>query len=355
MVRAAGAWAVAMVACAGAVRAGGTINSGDASFQIGFTNAIGSFAYPFNAPNGEGMFKTDAAGAGGIDHIYKNIWWYRAGSVTGVRIMSSINNPVEAYGGNRGFVTYPNFFTAGGLPGADIFFDIKVRDGSVADRAVVYQVVTIVNRSATQPLSIQLFNQVEFDIGGADSAGDDTVNFVGGSPTYQRTTDSSGRYGEFRAVGAALGRAGTSVQIKALFPTSSANQGMILNLDNTGDGSGGDAAGVAQWSLNIPAGGSQQILSVIALNQTAPASLPCRLDYNEDGGTDSDDLGDFITDYFAPAHLPGPMGYASHCPGNTAPYNAGYKTAFTLDGSAQCFAPNPDNLGDYITSYFQGC
>ncbi|MFN0011576.1 MAG: hypothetical protein ACKVS8_08020 [Phycisphaerales bacterium] len=79
--------------------------------------------------------------------------------------------------------------------------------------------------------------------------------------------------------------------------------------------------------------------------------LPCKQDYNLDGSANPDDLGDFITDYYTVPHPSGPSGYAYPCPDNID-YPAGYKTAYTISGEPQCFEPNPDNLGDYITDYF---
>ncbi|MFN0012235.1 MAG: hypothetical protein ACKVS8_11400 [Phycisphaerales bacterium] len=81
----------------------------------------------------------------------------------------------------------------------------------------------------------------------------------------------------------------------------------------------------------------------------------CAVDYDHDGALNPDDLGDFITDFYTPLHLPGPGGYAVACPDNEAPYDAGYRTAFTADGAGQCNPPSPDNLGDYVTAYYQGC
>jgi len=92
-------------------------------------------------------------------------------------------------------------------------------------------------------------------------------------------------------------------------------------------------------------------------NNTPAAAGSCPLDYNLDGIINPDDLGDYITDYFTAPHVPGPGGYAIPCPGNDPPYTAGYKAAYTLDGSGQCTPPFPDNLGDFITAYFAsaGC
>ncbi len=88
------------------------------------------------------------------------------------------------------------------------------------------------------------------------------------------------------------------------------------------------------------------------LDALAPA---CPLDYNLDTVVNPDDLGDYITDYFTDPAIPGPGGYATPCPENDPPYQQGYKVNYTLSGEPQCFAPNPDNLGDYITAYYTGC
>ncbi|MFN0011750.1 MAG: immunoglobulin domain-containing protein, partial [Phycisphaerales bacterium] len=84
----------------------------------------------------------------------------------------------------------------------------------------------------------------------------------------------------------------------------------------------------------------------------AAAFSVCVTEYNCDGSLNPDDLGDYITDYYTTPHIPGPGGYALPCPENEVPYDAGYKVNYTLDGSPQCHAPNPDNLGDFITEYY---
>ena len=85
---------------------------------------------------------------------------------------------------------------------------------------------------------------------------------------------------------------------------------------------------------------------------TNPCASTCTLDYNNDTVINPDDLGDFITDYYTDPPPPGPDGYAIPCPGNDPPYNAGYKTAFTIGNVGQCNPPFSDNLGDWITQYF---
>ncbi len=78
----------------------------------------------------------------------------------------------------------------------------------------------------------------------------------------------------------------------------------------------------------------------------------CRIDYNNDGSVNPDDIGDFITDYYTDPPVPGPGGYAVPCPENEAPYDQGYKAAYNSSGAGQCNPPFSDNLGDFITDYF---
>ena len=78
------------------------------------------------------------------------------------------------------------------------------------------------------------------------------------------------------------------------------------------------------------------------------------VDYNCDRVANPDDLGDFITDYFAVPVVPGPGGFAVSCPASTPPYDRGYRAAYTTDGLGQCVEPGADNLSGFITAYFAG-
>ena len=78
----------------------------------------------------------------------------------------------------------------------------------------------------------------------------------------------------------------------------------------------------------------------------------CRIDYNNDGSVNPDDIGDYITDYYTDPPVAGPGGYAIPCPDNAPPYDQGYKAAYNSSGAGQCNPPFSDNLGDFITDYF---
>ncbi len=127
-----------------------------------------------------------------------------------------------------------------------------------------------------------------------------------------------------------------------------------LSAGLTADGSGHEAeAGGAGVGGGAAALTPVQNIRRLKNDTPPPAPAPgCVLDYNVDGVLNPDDLGDFITDYYTFPHVAGPGGYAIPCPGNEAPYTAGYKAAFTADGAGQCNEPFPDNLGDYITAYY---
>ena len=114
--------------------------------------------------------------------------------------------------------------------------------------------------------------------------------------------------------------------------------------------------GTFNGTLTITApGATESPTVVINITGTVMAPSSCVVDYNGDTLLNPDDLGDYITDYYTAPPVPGPGGYAVACPANAPPYDAGYKANFTADGSAQCNPPFPDNLGDFITAYFQGC
>jgi uncharacterized Ntn-hydrolase superfamily protein len=108
--------------------------------------------------------------------------------------------------------------------------------------------------------------------------------------------------------------------------------------------------------------------SVVAANST---------DYNRDGTTDLDDLGDFVADFYTQPPIPGGLqpdapnfpdravGYGQPCsqaPDAPAPYAVdayranGFRTGFSPDGSALSICPpsppNLDNLGDFISAFY---
>jgi subtilisin-like proprotein convertase family protein len=109
----------------------------------------------------------------------------------------------------------------------------------------------------------------------------------------------------------------------------------------------------------------------------------CLSDYNRDGGTNLDDLGDYLTDFYitppiaggfqplAPTYPGIEVGFGQPCPlapdadpalwvlgGVNAYREYGYRVGYSVDGSNACPIapeaqfPNLDNLSDFITLYY---
>lgn len=83
-----------------------------------------------------------------------------------------------------------------------------------------------------------------------------------------------------------------------------------------------------------------------------PACL-CPADFNCDGSRNTDDLTDFITEYFSPTRSParGGPGPFPACPGEPAPFDC---RGYAADFNADCLV-NVDDISDFITAYFAGC
>jgi hypothetical protein len=112
-----------------------------------------------------------------------------------------------------------------------------------------------------------------------------------------------------------------------------------------------------------------------------PTPVTCNADYNRDGFLNLDDLGDFITDFYVDIAIPGGLqpnaptysdnatiGYGVPCEfaGDASPPYAvdayrtnGFRVGYSFDGSNSCpldpsqVFPNLDNLGDFITFYYE--
>jgi hypothetical protein len=114
-------------------------------------------------------------------------------------------------------------------------------------------------------------------------------------------------------------------------------------------------------------------------SSAAVVSVYCPADFNGDGITNLDDLGDYITDFYSVPAVPGglqpaaftysdvSLGYGRACPdAPDAPppfavdaYRvSGYRTGYSADGSNSCPLspeqpfPNLDNLNDFITLFY---
>ncbi len=120
-----------------------------------------------------------------------------------------------------------------------------------------------------------------------------------------------------------------------------------------------DGAYLGAWTLSEATGISDDGTTVIGIGldpQGVPggwvATLLPRvwLDFNRDGLVSCDDLSDYMTAYFTLPPVSGPGGFAVPCsgdPSGAAPLQ-GYQAQF----SSGCQPPTPDDLGDFLTSYY---
>ncbi len=117
------------------------------------------------------------------------------------------------------------------------------------------------------------------------------------------------------------------------------------------------ATGVSGDGLTIVGYGTRNGLEEGWVARLQPAG--CATDYNRDTVVNPDDLGDYITDYFTVPRVAGPGGYAVPCFNqsvlNSGFNPSGYRATFPFDPGQPCQLPNPDNLGDFITAYFAPC
>ena len=180
-----------------------------------------------------------------------------------------------------------------------------------------------------------------------------SVTFTVGGPNAVRVSFVDGFAGGLNA--------GSFVQI-----TNAAGD---LYFDSDATGAGGNFTG---GRVTLPPGdytlvAATSAISDISFINGAPANgdwhfdlrfstLPlCRVDLDGNYVVNSDDVGDYILNYFQDPPLPGPGLFAQPCPQNDPPYDAGYRMNYTADGSPQCHPPCSDNLGDFLLDYFNGC
>lgn len=204
------------------------------------------------------IFAGDSFGMGewGVDgqkQLNQQQFWYRNGSSSRERVISSLNlisanqpadNLLDVVYGNSSFSIEINYILSGGLLGS----------GS----STIGEQIKITNLS-NDPLDFHFFQYVDFDLGGSD-AGDTLVlnqNLMGLFDSAYQTKGNFYFADEIISPGANRGQ--VNEQTAGLVLLHSLNDNAPTTLNNFAGPVTGDAAWALQWDVNIPVGGHFQI------------------------------------------------------------------------------------------------
>lgn len=183
---------------------------------------------------------------------------------------------------------------------------------------------------------------------GADGVALDLGSFGLGLHSSAADASADGRV----IVGSADGGSSASGRSAAIWSDGATTpDDLLLRLRDQG-------AYVSSWLLIEAAGVSDNGTVVIGMgldDSGTPAGYVAELvpqlhaDFNRDGVVGIADLDDFLSVYFADPPVPGPGGFARACPDLPWPYSEGFFAA--VNGGCEV---TPDDLGDFLTMYFEG-
>lgn len=199
---------------------------------------------------------------GVADHLYETGWWYR---VAGDVREFSLGSPAsESYVFNESTLTWKDVGGRGLFDARESTLVYDTGLGGIVDEGYVDIALSIYNRSSTTPLTIVLFNFVDFDLD-AD-AGDDSARLAE-FPSLIGVTDPSGTFAHYYAeLGTAhYVRTQGSGDASALLSDSDLDA-----FDSTGLPFGpGDFTGAYSWEPRlIPPLGTSSFRVYLAVNKS---------------------------------------------------------------------------------------
>ncbi|MEO0482769.1 MAG: GC-type dockerin domain-anchored protein [Planctomycetota bacterium] len=233
--------------------AGGTLTSGDATFDLLFSPV-------FNAPFGDANLIPDA---GGTDELSKFTWYYRTPNNNQNRFFSSLDTPTESYVGDTATIGYTN--AGPGVAGFERFdadFTVRLEDGPGAGAARVITDLVVTNVSM-QTNTFQFFHLVDMDL--SQTVSDDTAVNVSPLGSINRAEDP-GSFAEHIGLGA------DRFEVNAGSVLRNKLDGGSFNLNNDLNPFTGDAASAFQWTLTLAPGESASIRSIYAIGRSASDS-----------------------------------------------------------------------------------
>jgi hypothetical protein len=241
--------AVVLFAAASTAMAQGTITHGNAAFR-------------FNPGATQGSADFFPDGIGTTDHLFQNWWWFR---VDGAPSETPMNWPPssQSYVGNTAIL-------GAAAPGGQFSWELELEltDGAAPGQASVVEWMSITNLSTFAPLSLALYNYVDYDMGG--SPGGDSATLIG--PTEMEITDGSD-FARFVGVGADAYQVTSWSTLRAALL-----DGGVTQLSDTGLPFGpGDFTGAFQWNLTVPAGETVRVREDLLVNMVPEPASFCLL------------------------------------------------------------------------------
>ncbi len=260
---------------ASAIDFGGTLTSNGAYYQT-----LG-----YNVTFGDGALKAPGTASTGIDQLYKNCWYYRPSSSNQARRFGNLGDPVSTYNGNVSTAQWSSTGPSGAFFAAK-FTTVLTGFGPASNQALLQTTLTITNLQSTS-VTHNIYYALDADVGGGDSAGDDTVALTDPSDKNKyRISDNSGY---FEVLTSGVNRYALGLSADTWKKLNSVG---FVDYTNVGSGTSGDVSGVQQWTFTLAPGQSKTIRVGIGLN--TPAIMPCDGDFNNDGFLDFTDFDAFV-------------------------------------------------------------
>jgi hypothetical protein len=265
---------------------GGRIVDNTAVFQSQAGNTStsnpGTGALPTSITGSASSTGTSDFRLGGLsstDHTFGNWWWFRSGADArefAVAAPSGTPVPVRSHFGNGMQWTGIAPQGAGSPLRFDLAFYVTDLDGAGTAAAVVRTILTVRNIGTDDVANVNLFNYVDYFLGGQDAGDFVAAGNAYSLPGYARvievqdTTNAAGL--TMRHIG--YGATGYGVGSFSAVGGQMGDSGIDDFADFNNATTPGDQSGVMQWNFGtIPAGGSVTAVADLVIPTPGAAAL----------------------------------------------------------------------------------
>ena len=254
-------------------QAQGTVQSGTTYLQF-----VGT---PFGTTAGNINLLFGSPSAFATDNLFRLGWSYNQGSATNNRPFSALDTPTASYVGNSATFNWTN--AGAGAAGfarwnatlVMTLTEIAPTPGSSEPGAARVDSLLTFTAAAANATAIgfNLFHDLDFDVKGTSTAGNDTYRVLDNLAVLGRATDgTSGYYAEFLGVGATRYEFNTGSALRARLGVASPGTGNLATLAGTSasDWASTDGAMAFQWARTLAPGESAVIESSFTINSPVP-------------------------------------------------------------------------------------